>query len=1019
MTCEEFISKLEGVQESGGGWVARCPAHGDDNPSLSIARGEDGRVLVHCHAGCSAEQVVESMGLKMADLMPANDKSYRTVRGRWGKWVCDYVYTDEFGKVLYKSCRYVKDDGKKTFIIKTPDPDAKFGWSFGLSKNNIARVPYRLPRVVAAAKAGKSIVIVEGEKDADNLERVCRCAATCNVAGALKWGYRFPEGWGKWFQGARSILVIADNDPQFKEVEKKVRGKVVKVTIEHWRGQKHAADVRRQLIAAGFTGDIRLMVMPQVEGQPHVKDFTDWLEARTRAGLKADRDAFLEAVKNAEPWPTEWDFDGEAIERAVKDQDREKRTRPGEQGNTDVAPAAESGRESESSAPADGGEKFVEAGRFGRLSPRSPSEGERWYLVDFQMSAGKIARFEIGEHRFAFEGWVKSEDDATRGQYVRTAAWTPVEGNLRQFVGLAIGCMVGWDHGFKVSGPVRLEVTSSVALAWLRARGKFFADANNPMYDTSLYFDTPRGVLYLLHSNEFGSFLATEASVNREDKVFKYMMSLVDDLALNEDATPRVVPSKEWERKGDAIYISNGDSRVYKVSANKVEDVPNGTDGVVFVRGATLSPWKLLDGPGVDPFKESMLFRLAALEKDTDRMNCRLWWLNLFACHANKPILLVTGPKGSGKTRLLQGMKQFLGMREDGKPDDTVNDIDPTDKGLDSFWVIEDKGRFEIFDNYDSKIKWAENAFQTAATNGSSKRRELYKTQTLVTLSANAYMGVTSNNPIFTTEGGGLPDRIITARVCSGRKVSVGDELRRDIEAHRNEYLTWLVNVLKAALADDKPVDKSINRRHPDYGVFAVRCSRAFGDEAGAIQAMEAAEIDKATLPLLNDVVAKEIVAVLREQVPPGSLKFTASDMSGMVIARLGEDESDDNTRKIYGARRIGKAINKLSREFSTLFCWTSGTIEGRTRYDFTGLTTQGKLVFDSSGGGLVDSKGLFDKSPTGESERADFSENNTTNPPNPPYARASAHTSPSSLEDEDGGDSGDGDFGDDLGFDL
>ena len=364
-------------------------------------------------------------------------------------------------------------------------------------------------------------------------------------------------------------------------------------------------------------------------------------------------------------------------------------------------------------------------------------------------------------------------------------------------------------------------------------------------------------------------------------------------------------------------------------------------------------------------------------------------------------------------------MKQFLGMREDGKPDDTVNDIDPTDKGLDSFWVIEDKGRFEIFDNYDSKIKWAENAFQTAATNGSSKRRELYKTQTLVTLSANAYMGVTSNNPIFTTEGGGLPDRIITARVCSGRKVSVGDELRRDIEAHRNEYLTWLVNVLKAALADDKPVDKSINRRHPDYGVFAVRCSRAFGDEAGAIQAMEAAEIDKATLPLLNDVVAKEIVAVLREQVPPGNLKFTASDMSGMVISRLGEDESDDNTRKIYGARRIGKAINKLSREFSTLFCWTSGTIEGRTRYDFAGLTTQGKLVFDSSGGGLVDSKGLFGKSPTGESARADFSENNPTNPPNPPYARASAHTSPSSLEDEDGGDSGDGDFGDDLGFDL
>jgi hypothetical protein len=347
-------------------------------------------------------------------------------------------------------------------------------------------------------------------------------------------------------------------------------------------------------------------------------------------------------------------------------------------------------------------------------------------------------------------------------------------------------------------------------------------------------------------------------------------------------------------------------------------------------------------------------------------------------------------------------MKQFLGMREEGQIDDSVNDIDPTDKGLDAFWVIEDKGRFEIFDNYDSKIKWAENAFQTAATNGSAKRRELYKTRMLVTLSANAYMGVTSNNPIFTTEGGGLPDRIITARVGGGRKVSVGDELRRDIEAHRDEYLTWLVNVLKVALADDKPVDRSINRRHPDYGVFAVRCARAFGDEEGAIMAMEAAEIDKATLPLMNDLVAKEIVAVLSAQTPPGSLRFTASEMSGLVIDRLGEDESDDNTKKIYGARRIGKAINKLAREFSTLFSWTSGTVEGRTRYDFTGLTAQGKLVFDHSGGGLVDVGQRIGKTPSGECAQADFSTLNPQNPPSPPYARADAHISDSSLEESE-----------------
>ena len=254
----DFLSRFEGVQQSGGGWVAKCPAHGDDNPSLSIARGEDGRWLVYCHAGCSAEAIVESIGLKMCDLMPANEKPNRTIKGRWGQWVCDYVYTDAAGATLYKASRYVKEDGKKTFIIKVPDPSAKFGWAFGLAKKKIMRVPFRLPRIISAAKAGKTVIICEGEKDVLSVEDVTGCAATCNVAGAMKWGYMFPEDWGKWFEGA-NVIIIADNDPKTKKVTKKVRGKTVEEEIEHLRGQKHACDVRRRLLDQGFSGKIKLI----------------------------------------------------------------------------------------------------------------------------------------------------------------------------------------------------------------------------------------------------------------------------------------------------------------------------------------------------------------------------------------------------------------------------------------------------------------------------------------------------------------------------------------------------------------------------------------------------------------------------------------------------------------------------------------------------------------------------------------------------------------------------------------
>jgi putative DNA primase/helicase len=59
------------VVKTADGWQARCPAHDDHKPSLGVAVGEDGRVLVHCRVGCTAEAVVAALGLTLADLFPA------------------------------------------------------------------------------------------------------------------------------------------------------------------------------------------------------------------------------------------------------------------------------------------------------------------------------------------------------------------------------------------------------------------------------------------------------------------------------------------------------------------------------------------------------------------------------------------------------------------------------------------------------------------------------------------------------------------------------------------------------------------------------------------------------------------------------------------------------------------------------------------------------------------------------------------------------------------------------------
>jgi putative DNA primase/helicase len=70
MVClsEKLLERLQGVKQSGAGrWIARCPAHEDRTPSLSI-RDAGGRILIFCHAGCDPESVLAAVNLGWVDL---------------------------------------------------------------------------------------------------------------------------------------------------------------------------------------------------------------------------------------------------------------------------------------------------------------------------------------------------------------------------------------------------------------------------------------------------------------------------------------------------------------------------------------------------------------------------------------------------------------------------------------------------------------------------------------------------------------------------------------------------------------------------------------------------------------------------------------------------------------------------------------------------------------------------------------------------------------------------------------
>ena len=82
---EQAISRLKelGKNPIGNGkqWTAQCPAHEDRKASLSIDEGDNGGVVMNCHAGCDSKAVCQAMGMEESDLTPANTVDVDSLRG--------------------------------------------------------------------------------------------------------------------------------------------------------------------------------------------------------------------------------------------------------------------------------------------------------------------------------------------------------------------------------------------------------------------------------------------------------------------------------------------------------------------------------------------------------------------------------------------------------------------------------------------------------------------------------------------------------------------------------------------------------------------------------------------------------------------------------------------------------------------------------------------------------------------------------------------------------------------------
>jgi hypothetical protein len=194
ISAAEIAAGLNGrASPEGKGWTARCPAHDDKHPSLSITSAENGKPLVRCHAGCTQEAVLEALrarglwstGLNGHD-RGASPSAIPSACGQLGPYPDFWDYYDTRGRHVLRVCRW-DVEGKKEIRPLSLQPSGAWDWK----QLPPGRPLYRLPELMRDET--RRVLVVEGEKTAERAATllpnyvVTTWSGGANAAGKTSW----------------------------------------------------------------------------------------------------------------------------------------------------------------------------------------------------------------------------------------------------------------------------------------------------------------------------------------------------------------------------------------------------------------------------------------------------------------------------------------------------------------------------------------------------------------------------------------------------------------------------------------------------------------------------------------------------------------------------------------------------------------------------------------------------------------------------------------------------------------